>query len=338
MIITNQKFSSFLTLLVLVVALLLMQWPGVIGSYWKNRANLYVVNLLSGGTQDASRDIPTCLSKIPTGVESSADDLYDYMAHLGALNPTMFTRQAGIALAVSGRLGEGEELLAQAAGPSASYWRIKTLVADGDIVGAAQEIKRGSQWMTVQLLIQRGWLSYERGETENARVCFELATAIEPDDCAALTARGRMYQSSGAYELALSDYAKSIGNCPQDDAAYLFRGQTLVANGAPSTKIEDDFRRAVELAPENFDAVLQWAYWLRDQGNEDAATESFLKAAELAPWAHEPVLALASSWCSSPDLALKVIPMLEKLDSGADKGNDQIQAYLIRCREAAGGQ
>jgi pentatricopeptide repeat protein len=77
----------------------------------------------------------------------------------------------------------------------------------------------------------------------------------------------------------------------------------LVSGRGSKEEITADFARAVSLAPDSFDAVLQWAYWLRDSGRRAEAERAFRKAMDLNPQSASPVMELMSVLCASGNVA-----------------------------------
>lgn len=66
----------------------------------------------------------------------------------------------------------------------------------------------------------RGWLSYERGDYDNALNDYSAALRFDPQDAVAYNNRGRVWQLRGEYDNALKDYNQVIRLDPRETMGY----------------------------------------------------------------------------------------------------------------------
>jgi tetratricopeptide (TPR) repeat protein len=111
-----------------------------------------------------------------------------------------------------------------------------------------------------------------------------LASAIQlaPESADARTARGDAYMMKGDYDLAISDYSRSIELRPSIGTPYNNRGVAFVRKGDHARAMQD-FDKAIELNPTLAGAFYNRADANMFQQNYDRAIADFGKAIELKP-------------------------------------------------------
>ncbi len=284
-------------------------------------------------------DYRHCIVSFPIPARDSRSIAYarEQWEQVGAAWPEAFGRfrQLAILSFAEGDLAGARSALDKAHDPISRLWLVRLFAAEGRFADAARYLAQDYP-IALQILISRGWTLADKTDYDDALVCFEIGAQLETEGGAALIGRGRVRQLLGQYPAAQSDFEQAIVRCPTCYQAYLYRGQTLLTSGHGTIpEIEADFRRAVALAPDQLDALLQWGYWLRDRGKGTEAEAHFQKAARLYPAVLEPVLAWADLACtngSSVSVAAELEAALTRFPD--PKQSEQIQLRLNRCRGA----
>lgn len=188
---------------------------------------------------------------------------------------------------------------------------------------------------SLQILLRKGWHLFNQGEYEEALVCFEVAVPLDTTSAETLIARGRTRQMLDYHLLALTDFNKAIARCPGCYQAYLFRGSSWLESGLGNAEqIEADFRRAVTLAPEQYEAVIALGYWLRDQGHWVDAEVQLQKAVLLKPREIAPILSLADIYCTSHrhEEAIRLLEVAQIFFTSPHEA-EKIHMLLNKCSE-----
>ena len=153
----------------------------------------------------------------------------------------------------------------------------------------------------------RGYAYYSLDDYTQAISDYDKALQINPEDAATYNMRGIAYYKQGNIENALSDYNKAIEIAPEFSAAYQNRGDVyqtisndLAAKAKGTThsggitfsslrekgtykKAISDYKKAIELNPENFDAYINRGHIYFSRGKYKKAVSDYNKAIELNP-------------------------------------------------------
>jgi tetratricopeptide (TPR) repeat protein len=232
-------------------------------------------------------------------------------------------------------LGRAEE--AETAGGSdpapVSVLRLAMLkLSEGDAERSAAELERVFP-NTFERAMARGQALLYGEEFGEALSCFELGTALDDSKPEGHLARGRLLARMDNPTGALRAFERAIELCPTCAEAYLGRGSArLVSGSGTRVEVEADFLRAVELAPDDYEAVMQWGYWLRDNGKREQAAAQFRHAIDLYSGAIEPFEALVSYYCAMHD-AENLAWLETKMESSglSEEQIEQLKLSKMRC-------
>lgn len=98
----------------------------------------------------------------------------------------------------------------------------------------------------MQALAEHGYMLYEQGKYEAARVIFEGLAAIDNNNHNYHRLLGSIYQIEGLWDAAYYRYTLALKGSPEDIHALTNRGEVLLHLGK-SKEAADDLRHAVSL-------------------------------------------------------------------------------------------
>ena len=208
------------------------------------------------------------------------------------------SRQFGLLALAGGDRREAARAFSMTDDAVSRFWSAIVAAADKRFEQAARLLSRDYP-AALSILNERAVAAVSRGNDDEARVCFEIGARCNVgEDASALIVRGHMHQVLGHYRLALADFDRALASCPACYQAYLFRGQTLLAQvTATSETVEKEFFRAVTLAPRQRDAALQWGHWLLRTQRWSEAETIFKEGVQLSPADLEWTWGLAFTYC-----------------------------------------
>ncbi|MGI5863537.1 MAG: tetratricopeptide repeat protein [Myxococcales bacterium] len=99
-----------------------------------------------------------------------------------------------------------------------------------------------------------GFSMYEQGRYREAKVIFEGLSALDPTESYYRTAIGAVYLAQEQLDEALEQFDKALKLNDKDTAALVNRGEVRLRKGLLVDAAED-FKRAVDLDPENKDPL-----------------------------------------------------------------------------------
>ena len=111
---------------------------------------------------------------------------------------------------------------------------------------------------------------------------FTKTIEEDPDEIIAYYGRGTIYGISGEHDLAVKDYTKALELDPEFAQVYIQRGTAYVANGEIDLALKD-YKRAMELSPNDATAYVQRGIAYGRKGEIDMAIKDFTKAIDLKP-------------------------------------------------------
>jgi tetratricopeptide (TPR) repeat protein len=97
-------------------------------------------------------------------------------------------------------------------------------------------------------LAEYGYLLYEQGKYDTARVIFEALSAINSSDSNVQKFLGSIYQIQGKLDAAYYHYTQALKKEPNDIFVIVNRGETLIQLQRPR-EASDDLKRAIQLDP-----------------------------------------------------------------------------------------
>ena len=103
-------------------------------------------------------------------------------------------------------------------------------------------------------LAQHGYLLYEQGKYEPARVIFAALSTFNSSDPNFQKFLGSIYQIQGKWDAAYYHYTQSLKTAPNDIFVIVNRGETLIQMQRPR-EASDDLKRAIQLDPQGTNPV-----------------------------------------------------------------------------------
>ncbi|RME20808.1 MAG: tetratricopeptide repeat protein [Deltaproteobacteria bacterium] len=128
---------------------------------------------------------------------------------------------------------------------------------------------------------QRGIELADRGWLEEALREFSRAIEEDPATPYPWLNRANVYLQQGRYTEALSDIMEALKRGPEDSATHFHLGSSLYRFGPEIARSE--LQKALELDPENLDAMIHLAMLEADSGDLESAERLLLRAYELDP-------------------------------------------------------
>jgi tetratricopeptide (TPR) repeat protein len=150
-----------------------------------------------------------------------------------------------------------------------------------EIAGRALARVPASSPYTSSARVQQAWLLYDAGAHEEAVALMQRAVAS--GDARARRTLADLYRNTRRYSEAEALYAQMIGEQPDEWRLYFARGAARERLNRWADA-EADFRRALQLSPEQPDVMNYLAYVWVDRGeNLDEAMPMLRRAVELRP-------------------------------------------------------
>jgi tetratricopeptide (TPR) repeat protein len=106
----------------------------------------------------------------------------------------------------------------------------------------------------VKALAEHGYLLYEEGKYDSARVIFEALAVVNSSDPNIQKMLGSIYQIQNKWDAAYYHYTQSLRMAPNDIFVIANRGETLIQMQRPREAAED-LKRAIQLDPQNTNPV-----------------------------------------------------------------------------------
>jgi tetratricopeptide (TPR) repeat protein len=103
-------------------------------------------------------------------------------------------------------------------------------------------------------LAEHGYLLYEEGKYDSARVIFEALAVVNSSDPNIQKLLGSIYQIQNKWDAAYYHYTQSLRMAPNDIFVVANRGETLIHMQRPREAAED-LKRAIQLDPQNTNPV-----------------------------------------------------------------------------------
>jgi tetratricopeptide (TPR) repeat protein len=316
---------------------LLAACPVLAKAFAIERTNRALMHALLGGSVHGPKDARWIADAQLSGrsAEAMAEAAERYRRTASQWNWQGQARTEGVlALALGNRL-DAARAFASADDLLSRFWSAKVAAADKRYDEAARLL--GRDYPTVLgLLLEKASAAGARGDTAEASVSLEIGARgpVDDRDASTLITRGHLRQVVGAYDSALNDFNRALALCPDCYQAYLYRGQTLSAQGfVTQDAVERDLRRAVTLAPQERDAALTWAQWLLSVQRWREAELAFQAWNERYPDELESVWNLAFIYCHTGRPQEGRSLMRRFLDrSGAAKTEiDRITQLVAQC-------
>jgi tetratricopeptide (TPR) repeat protein len=103
-------------------------------------------------------------------------------------------------------------------------------------------------------LAEHGYLLYEEGKYDSARIIFEALAVVNSSDPNIQKLLGSIYQIQNKWDAAYYHYTQSLKMAPNDIFVIANRGETLIHMQRPREAAED-LKRAIQLDPQNTNPV-----------------------------------------------------------------------------------
>jgi len=103
-------------------------------------------------------------------------------------------------------------------------------------------------------LAEYGYLLYEQGKYDTARVIFEALAVQNSSDANIQRMLGSIYQIQGKWDAAYYHYSQSLRLSPNDIFVIANRGETLIQLQRPREAAED-LKRAIQLDADDLNPV-----------------------------------------------------------------------------------
>lgn len=130
--------------------------------------------------------------------------------------------------------------------------------------------------------VDSGLDKWAEKDYDGAIADYTKAIALQPDDEEAYMRRGQAKQSKNDWDGAIADDTKAIALKPDDEYVYSIRGDAERAKGDLDSAVAD-YSKVIELKPDMPAAYYNRATLKRDKGDYDGAIADFSKAIELYP-------------------------------------------------------
>ena len=156
------------------------------------------------------------------------------------------------------------------------------------LLSCASTQQKQTESTDAEFYLNRGVVSYHKGQYDKAISDFTKALEINPRYTEAYNLRGGVYSRKGQNDEAISDYSKAIEIDPRDVRAYNYRAWEYTLKGEYDQAISD-LKKALEINPRYADTYNNLA-WVLATAKVSAfhdgkkALELALKACELSDW------------------------------------------------------
>ena len=124
--------------------------------------------------------------------------------------------------------------------------RSQVLSALGRVDEAIKDLDEYIYWMELpgpEVLMQRGYLKYQRGDYEGAVEDYELARLVAPYNLDVLSNTGKLYQSLGRHEKAVECFSDFLSLCFSDSYSWSYemylRAYSYLEQGMVEESLED---------------------------------------------------------------------------------------------------
>jgi tetratricopeptide (TPR) repeat protein len=188
---------------------------------------------------------------------------------------------------VAARMSFEERLAAVPGDVAARLGVAKGLSDDGRTAEAAMQMRMLPYSDASARLVALGQRAASRRGATAGLQCTALAVAVSPNSAMARAAHGEILQRSGRSTEALQYLDAAISTDPELGRAYLYRAFARIALAWPAEKVEDDFRRAVLVTPNDFDVRYARANWIASNGRTSEAISGYERLLRLFPGQQE---------------------------------------------------
>lgn len=159
------------------------------------------------------------------------------------------------------------------------------------------EVQEGSKIVSVNDLVEKADIAYQKNEIENARLALEEASRIEPNNTEILNKLAFVTAKSGDRLKGIELYERSLELDENDDLTHnaiasLYRSENAYE------RAQDHYRKAIELDDAYAQTFYNYANLLVDMNEIDEARVMYKRALELQsdfPQAREALLSLGSA-------------------------------------------
>ncbi|MCI0416155.1 tetratricopeptide repeat protein [bacterium] len=103
-------------------------------------------------------------------------------------------------------------------------------------------------------LAEHGYLLYEEGKYDSARVIFEALAVVNGSDPNIQKMLGSIYQIHNKWDASYYHYTQALKSAPNDIFVIVNRGETLIHMQRPREAAED-LKRAIQLDPDGKNPV-----------------------------------------------------------------------------------
>lgn len=130
-----------------------------------------------------------------------------------------------------------------------------------------------------------GDLCVQRGDHTTALACYTQALAVNPSRTATYIKRGKLYERLGDLRTSLADYSTLISELEYESPdVYLARARAASLLGQHEAAMAEqalhDIERAIALAPDHPQPLIDWGDWLRLAEQWEQALEAYDRAEE----------------------------------------------------------
>lgn len=161
--------------------------------------------------------------------------------------------------------------------------------------------------------LQSGATRYLAGQYEAAIQDFTRAIDLDARNARAFNARGSAFAALERYDEALEDFSRAVAQGGDLAEAYFNRGVLFLVHKNDPEKAVNDLGRAIELAPEDFAAVLCRGVAYERLGRHAESVSDFTRAAEGAETDAAPVYNRANVYLRSGDMRRAIADYSEAL-------------------------
>jgi tetratricopeptide (TPR) repeat protein len=177
---------------------------------------------------------------------------------------------------------------------------------------------------------------WHRGASDEALSCMSEAARLDPNDPLLAVRAGEMSLAVGNYQVARSRAEQAIGLDPQLSAAWALRGRVNWRTNQLDQAIAD-MQRALELAPESPDVLLDAALVYRQRGRPARSLAVLHSLLDTYRPGEEPQLALLLEGRTLLELG-RPHQAAESLLAAARRGSPNADVYfqLAKAQSAAG--
>lgn len=142
-------------------------------------------------------------------------------------------------------------------------------------------IERGNR--SRQIYLNRGFSRVQLGEIAAALSDFNEAILLEPSHYLAYAARGKQYLTLGKFDWALEDFRRAYGLESSDGILAGNYSRSLLVGAGQIDEAVEVGRKAVELTPGDYNAVISLVLALECAGKTREAVEAIRAGVEAAP-------------------------------------------------------